>query len=207
MTATLVADIILTATLGIVTAIAAIGDVRWHKIPNKLTMPLFLAGLLFQLIFFQLAGLREVGLGLLAGFLPLFVLWLTGGAGGGDAKLMLGISSWLGFKSVYVLILSTVVVLMFQLAGIMWSLITQGPSRTKADFFDTKNKRRGPDPRTRKLPRFMNTYATPIVVATWLVLFWIHVKPAKAIMPVRAETPATPVAETAPALESQPKAE
>ena len=104
---------ILLAALGLLTSFATLWDQRYFKIPNKLTLPFFGAGLVYQCVFNGLPGLGDASLGFLVGFGTLFVLWMIGGGGAGDAKLMGALSVWLGFKlTLYVLILSTCVALL-----------------------------------------------------------------------------------------------
>ena len=76
---------------------AAVGDIRYRRIPNKLVVSLILLGLGYSVAIDPVVGglLRGTG-GLLTGFgiwLPFYVLgWL----GAGDVKLFAGASSWLG---------------------------------------------------------------------------------------------------------------
>ncbi|MAE68117.1 MAG: hypothetical protein CMJ18_28035 [Phycisphaeraceae bacterium] len=82
--------------LVIVLAIAAVTDWREGRIPNWLTVPAMVGGL----VFWSLAGLIDrgtpgaadaavaSGLALAAGFVPMFVVAYAGGFGGGDVKLM-----------------------------------------------------------------------------------------------------------------------
>lgn len=76
-------------------SIAAGFDVRTRRIPNALSLPLLALGLTYS------ATLAPHGiLGGLAGMAiaggPFVLLWLLGGGGAGDAKMMLAIGSWLG---------------------------------------------------------------------------------------------------------------
>ena len=76
--------------------VAAIIDLRTRRIPNLLTGPLFLAGLL-QAIWWGggPALLDALAAAFLLG-LPYFLLFVFAGGGAGDAKLMGAIGAWLG---------------------------------------------------------------------------------------------------------------
>jgi prepilin peptidase CpaA len=76
--------------------VAAVCDLRTRRIPNVLTIPLLLVGLIRAAWLGGLSGLAEV-LGtcfLLA--LPFVLLYLFAGGGAGDAKLMAALGAWLG---------------------------------------------------------------------------------------------------------------
>jgi prepilin peptidase CpaA len=80
----------------IAAAVVAAGfDLRWRKIPNALTGPVFLAGVLFSIWAGGFAGAGGSILGALAMGLPFVLLWLVHGSGAGDAKLMLALGAWL----------------------------------------------------------------------------------------------------------------
>jgi prepilin peptidase CpaA len=124
------------------------------------------------------AGLKSALLGFVIGFGPLLVLWLIGGGGGGDVKLMGALSVWLGFKlTLLVLIFSTVFVLAGSLAIMSWSLVSQGSQTTRRKFIATRKATAGgaaPQMETieeRKKRRIM-AYAVPVALATWVVVIW-----------------------------------
>jgi prepilin peptidase CpaA len=105
------------AAAAIVALIAAAFDWRSRRIPNWLSMSALAAGLLFRGLSEGTSGLGDAGAGFVVAVLPLLVLWLIGGGGGGDVKLMAGLSVWLGYQqSVMLLIGSTVGVLVFHCA-------------------------------------------------------------------------------------------
>ena len=84
-------------------------DVRSRRIPNFLTLP----GILFGLILhFGLGGWRQMGLAALAGLIcaVLFLIfWLAGGMGAGDVKLMAAVGTIAGLPLVaYLLILTAI---------------------------------------------------------------------------------------------------
>lgn len=90
--------------IGVVTA-AAVADIRTGKIPNRLTYPAAVGGLIFWLIAGLIVG-RGVGgepgtlaasfIALLAGLIPFLILITIGGLGGGDMKLMAAIGAIAG---------------------------------------------------------------------------------------------------------------
>lgn len=91
--------------LGVVLVIASYTDVRYGTIYNWLTYPAVLIGLAGHTVLGGLAGLDAFRLGLAgsaaglaAGFLPLMLVWLAGGIGGGDAKLMGVVGALTGWR-------------------------------------------------------------------------------------------------------------
>lgn len=98
---------LMTAT---VVALAVITDLRSFRIPNALTLPLLLSGLAFFSATQGLSGFASSSAGALAGFLFLLPLYLVGGMGAGDIKLMAGVGAWLKTaKTLDVLIVSCLI--------------------------------------------------------------------------------------------------
>ena len=76
--------------------VAAICDMRSRRIPNILTMPLFVTGILMAAITRGLPGaLESLGSTVILA-LPFILLYAFAGGGAGDAKLMGAIGAWLG---------------------------------------------------------------------------------------------------------------
>ncbi len=175
-------SIILVVAVSIFTVAAMVWDVRFKKIPNKLTIPMFFAGWVFQIAMSVMYGWQHLGsaaLGFLVGFGVLFVLWFIGGGGGGDVKLMGALSVWLGFRlTLWVMLVSTVIVLVVTIFVMVWSLSSRGLKRTKKQYLGTGKTSAGKKPVREtsddKLNRRVMTYAGPVGLATWLVLAWSY---------------------------------
>jgi len=81
--------------LGIV-AVAAIIDLRTHRIPNWLTFPALALGLVWNLVVSGPAGLGAALLGVLVGAGLFLIPYVLGGMGPGDVKLMGVVGAFMG---------------------------------------------------------------------------------------------------------------
>jgi Flp pilus assembly protein protease CpaA len=79
--------------------VAAVWDVKQHRIPNILTGPLFLGGLVWSVWVGSWAGAGESLLACVILAAPYIWLFLFAGGGAGDAKMMGAIGVWLGFTN------------------------------------------------------------------------------------------------------------
>jgi prepilin peptidase CpaA len=77
-------------------AVAVVTDLWAFKIYNALTLPLVAFGIAYHGIIAGPAGLADSAAGTAAGFGVFFLVFLLGGMGGGDVKLMAGVGAWLG---------------------------------------------------------------------------------------------------------------
>jgi prepilin peptidase CpaA len=171
-------QMVLFVSVGLFTLAAAFSDFRARKIPNRLTLPMFGVGWVYQLSFFGLSGLGDGALAFLLGFGMLFVLWMVGGGGGGDVKLMGALAVWLGFRmTLLVLVSSTLIVVVGTMLIILGSVLSQGVWRTKSRFVaespagNTPNPQVGETIQGRQQRRIM-AYAIPVAIATWAVMIW-----------------------------------
>ena len=88
--------------------IASVHDVRERRIPNVLTGSATAGGLLLHLLF---GGVSEMGWAFLAMLIAgggFFVIFLAGGMGAGDVKLMAAVGAIVALPSIQVVLLATV---------------------------------------------------------------------------------------------------
>ncbi len=172
-----VSDVVLIVCMSAFTLVAAYIDYRTHRIPNKLTLPVFLLGWIFQLSVNQWNGLLYGLAGFAVGFGMYFVLWLIGGGGGGDAKLAGAVSVWLGFeKTLAMIIVSTIFVILGTGFVMLWSMLTKGVYRTKNQMLPSDST--GKSKKHMELLKFNKgrigmTFALSLALATIVVtLVW-----------------------------------
>jgi len=169
--------IVFLVCVGAYTVAAAVWDIRIKRIPNKLTLPVFGLGLVYQVAFNHWAGLADGLLGFALGFGLLFVLWMIGSGGGGDVKLMGGLSVWLGLKlTMWVLILSTLMAAVGTFFIILTSMFSKGLWGAKDKYIATGKLKKGEKPKSetveQKIARRPMGYAVPVALATWLVVVY-----------------------------------
>ena len=80
----------------VVLIVAAYIDGKQLKVPNWITFPMVLSGLLYHSVAFGWAGAGDSLNGIGWGLICLLPLYAIGGMGAGDVKLMAGIGAWLG---------------------------------------------------------------------------------------------------------------
>lgn len=166
------AQAIFVAAILLYTFVAAFSDLRSRRIPNLLTVPMCLAGFGWQIGFHGWGGFWAGLAGFAAGFGILFVLWMIGSAGGGDLKLMGGLSVWLGASlTLKVLFVSLVFVAVGTFVLLLASLLSRGWQRTRQRYADRaavkEAVRQNGDARSR---RRVMAFAVPVALATWCVL-------------------------------------
>ncbi len=165
-------NILFVSLVVIYTAAAAVIDLRQHRIPNYLTVPAAVLGLLFHT--FMPAGegvLYSLG-GFAIGFGLLLLPWLLGGGGMGDVKLLAALGAWLGpYWMLLCFTLSTVLALGIAGGMMLRSASTEGMSRTRTRFLESaQGKDR--EGNKRKVKRAV-PFAVPVALSTWLLLAWI----------------------------------
>ncbi len=153
------------ALVALFTAVAAVQDLRTRSIPNWLTVPSFLLALAFHTIGNGWAGLGNSLAGFAVGFGILFVLWLIGGGGGGDVKLMGALGAWVGLKPILVVFFaSAFLAVIGGLIAATISIASRGSLRRSGLGTDETSEQRA---KRRLLP-----FAVPVAISTWLLLGW-----------------------------------
>jgi prepilin peptidase CpaA len=92
---------------GLYVIAAFVTDVRSMKIPNRLTLPVTVMGVLAHIIWGGWEGVLFSAAGFAVGFGVLFLMYMIGAVGAGDVKLFGGIGAWTGLAfGVHVIIYS-----------------------------------------------------------------------------------------------------
>lgn len=102
-------NIVYAGTALLCAATSAVFDLRTRRIPNILTGPSILLGLLLHLVLggWSQFGLSAAAAGIGGGIFLLF--YLAGGMGAGDVKLMTAVACIVGYHSVLELLVATVI--------------------------------------------------------------------------------------------------
>lgn len=163
--------------VGAYTIAAAVSDIRVKRIPNKLTLPVFGLGLVYQLAFNGLPGLLDGVLGFAIGFGLLFLMWMIGVGGGGDVKLMGGLSVWIGWRLTGMVLLgSTLTASVGTFGVILYAMFSKGLYGAKGQYVGTGKTPKGEQPRKetteQKQARRAMGFAVPVALATWAIVVW-----------------------------------
>lgn len=138
------------------TATAMVTDLRARRIPNWLTVSSLVCALAFHGITGGWSGLGHSLGGFAVGFGFLLVLWLIGGAGGGDVKLTGALGAWLGASTtLIVLLISTPLALFMTIGFTAWKKMSS----------TSEQKQSQPSMLRRGVP-----YAVPIALSCWGIL-------------------------------------
>ncbi|MBI1747799.1 MAG: prepilin peptidase [Acidobacteria bacterium] len=172
----MISTVIFILTLMTVT-LAAVADIYKRRIPNWLTAPAFFAGMAIHFFQSGWAGIFDSLLGFLIGFSIFFFLWLMGGKGAGDAKLIGAVGALLGYQQLLVAF-----VLIALVGGVMAALyifkhnalyqavsnIVQFPRHVKEQL-SSRQFGRASGPLTLQSPTAIKfPYGVPIAIGTML---------------------------------------
>lgn len=175
---TAVQSTVLYGILGIVLGIAVVTDFWRHRIPNILTFSAAALGLLLHAGLFGAEGLGDSAAGLLVGLVALLPLYLLGGMGAGDVKLMAAVGALLGFKPAVAAVVCTLIVGgVFGLAllivrGGLGSLLRRYRSTVRMLRTTGSLNHAGPAPGEVAAQRF--PYALAIGLGTLAAVLWLR---------------------------------
>lgn len=169
-------DLLLITFLGCLLMGAAIIDLRFERIPNLLTYPAVMAALAYHAVTNGLDGLLFSAGGLVLGIGILFLPYLMGGMGAGDAKLMGAVGAVLGPKGLFIAFLFTAII-----GGIYaMTLLLAKPEHLKRlikrwgtmlkTFVRIGQSAYIPPAKNQKKPRLC--YGVAIAVGTMCSIFW-----------------------------------
>lgn len=148
--------------------IAVYTDLKWQRIPNWITVPAFVLALLFHGLTAGASGLALSFGGFATGFGILFVLWLIGGGGGGDVKLMGAAGAWVGAIPILAIFIGSAVFAVLCTIAMMIHTRVHGGQLITARSGGTTD---APTP-TRSNPLKQHVpYAVPVAMATVCVVF------------------------------------
>lgn len=111
-------------------AIAVGTDLRSRRIPNWLNVSAFAGALIFHFALGGWSGLASSFCGFATGFGTLLVLFLIGGSGGGDVKLMGAVGAWIGAWPTLLVFVGSAVFVILIMIGI---LIKRGATSKSSD--------------------------------------------------------------------------
>ncbi len=152
--------------VSILMIIAVIIDVRVRRIPNWLTVSAFALGVVFHTVAHGWSGLWFSMAGFAVGFAILYVLWLIGGGGGGDVKLMGAVGAWSGPLFTLLIFLGSAI---FAVLCVMFMIVKNGPrkAREQVDHSQTNS---------RTAVKQYIPYAVPVAMAVWTVFLFQLIK-------------------------------
>jgi prepilin peptidase CpaA len=88
----------LSAAAFAISLVGGMHDLLTRRIPNWLTFPAMLLGLIGQAWLFGASGALDSLLGILLGLAVLLPVYLLGYMGAGDVKLLMAVGAWLGWR-------------------------------------------------------------------------------------------------------------
>jgi prepilin peptidase CpaA len=160
--------------VGLYVALAAATDLRLHRIPNYLTVPAAILGLIYHGLAPTGWGLWVSLAGLGVGFALLLLPWLAGGGGMGDVKLLAALGAWLGARCLLLAFgLSALIAAPVALITLLCNA-KKHPAAAESGLRLRILRRAGrsaPRRPARGLP-----FAVPMAVGTYLVLTWLVVR-------------------------------
>ena len=152
-------------------ALCATTDYRTRRIPNWLTMPAAIAGLVFSAVSPHGIGLLPALAGFGVGMSLLLLPWILGGGGMGDVKMLAALGAWLG--PIWILVafgLGSILAAFGMVAVMTMSTLATGFSSTRKRYVTAATAKTSPADALQA--RRVLPFALPMALATWLLLAW-----------------------------------
>ena len=168
-------DLLFIACVASFTTVAAVWDWRTKRLPNRLTVPACGIAFAFHAIVGGWQGVALATAGFAVGFGVLLILWLIGGGGAGDVKMMGALGAWLGpERTIAVFLISVVLVVAVMSISMLFRFFTRGAIDFRRRYLQrpTAAAANGRSASSRRLDRQGWPYAVPVAVGTWMILTW-----------------------------------
>ncbi len=164
--------------VSLILIVAAYIDGKELRVPNWITFPMVLSGLIYSTWVGGWAGLGNGLIGMDVGLACLLPLYAVGGMGAGDVKLMAGIGAWLGAAVTFYAFVVTVVV--GAIMAVCMVLYKRSFAKHYASFlmlwmewFEVKNpKELSKIAAERKSSMFLLPYGIPICIGSLIYFFY-----------------------------------
>jgi prepilin peptidase CpaA len=170
----------------IATTVAAVIDGWKLKVPNWITFPFALSGLIYHFVTHGFAGLTTSLLGCGVGLGLLLIPYVIGGMGAGDVKLFAGVGAWMGASITFgAFLVSTVVGGVLALAmvayrglrGRDWSVVSKNLERFQlvaTELMTIRNPNHLAElAAARKPTAMLLPYGIPLAIGTVAYFFYI----------------------------------
>ncbi len=195
-------NLMFAGAVGLFVLAAAVVDMRTKKLPNWLTVPGCLAGLVYHLAagylgtapqFLRIghpeggwSGMGAGGLfalkGFAVGFAILLPLFLFANGKAGDVKLLAALGTWVGwFHILLIVIASGVFTVLLSVGFLLWQISSRGVMQVRRRYFsrfDPASMPQRPGESTEELRhrwhiwRRVLPYGLPVALGTWVLLAW-----------------------------------
>ncbi|MFO0902718.1 MAG: prepilin peptidase [Pirellulales bacterium] len=148
--------------------VALVFDLKSRRIPNWLTVSSFVAAVAFHTALSGLSGLGFSLGGFAVGFTILLALWLIGGGGGGDVKLMGAVGAWTGaIGALFIFLGGVVAALSMTLGIVLWRALAPKQLAIAGARADVNLQ---PELAKTGKQKILIPFAVPVCLATWVVV-------------------------------------
>ena len=162
------------AIVGTFVSTAAVIDYRQHRIPNYLTVPAAVLGLLYSILPGWIGPVTAI-CGFCIGFSLLLLPWILGGGGMGDVKLLAALGVWFGPFYILLVFAGAAIVAAFMAMGIMtYSAVNLGMTNTKERYLATAGaSKQAANGNIRTKAKRVLPFAVPIAISTCMLMAWL----------------------------------